>query len=224
MGPRLNGEGGEHARTRDTIRSLLGLAAVGLISALVGCSSSRGGGSGGGAVCSGNSSGPSICLEKSTFSAGEPITVHFAGGPAQPMDWIAVYPTNCCSSSCPSGSTLWEYCATNTHSPPPAGVSDGTVVIDAAGNSSNWPLSGGSWGLYYLVNDGYTPIASLTFQIDGGASGASPSCGKGGDGSGSSGVCSSDSDCSGSCSSDCYRCYYPGSCGCGYQGASGCVF
>lgn len=37
------------------------------------------------------------------------------------------------------------------------------------------------------------------------------------------GGCTYDSDCSSACSSDCYQCL-SGSCTCGYEGVSGCVF
>ena len=48
-------------------------------------------------------------------------------------------------------------------------------------------------------------------------------CGScGGGGSGDDG-CKNDSDCSSKCGSDCYQCY-AGSCSCGYEGVSGCVF
>lgn len=40
---------------------------------------------------------------------------------------------------------------------------------------------------------------------------------------GPSGGCKNDSDCESACSSDCYQCL-SGSCTCGYEGVSGCVF
>jgi hypothetical protein len=171
-----------------------------------------------GELCSGGS-GASLCIDKSSFAAGEPISVRFAGGPGQPKDWIAVYPSGCCAPTCPSGSTLWEYCATDTHTATGSGVTNGTVIIDAAGNPQNWPLPSGTWDLLYLVDDGYSPIAKLTFQVGSGGN-APGSCGN----SSSGGGCTYDSDCSSHCSNDCYQCL-SGSCTCGTENSYGvCTF
>jgi hypothetical protein len=169
------------------------------------------GSSGGDGACNTGPTGASICIEKTSFGAGESITVHFAGGPGTAKDWIAVYPAGCCSPSCPGGSTLWEYGATDSHNAPPAGVTNGSVVIDALGNSSNWPLTPGSWEMLYLADDGYDPLARIGFEIEGDP--VSAPCGH--SGSSSSG-CSSDGDCSSSCSNDCYQCL-GGSCSCGSE-------
>lgn len=150
-----------------------------------GASSSRSGGgsgqgSGGGStsspICS-SGSGPKICIDQSSFTAGSPIAVRFSGGPARPKDWIAVYPSGRCNPSCPSGSTLWQYCGTNTQTAASTGKSSGTVTIDSSANASSWPLSNGTWELLYLVDDGYDPIARLTFQVTGGS--AAPKCSPG---------------------------------------------
>jgi phospholipase C len=109
--------------------------------------------------------GATITLDKTSFASGETITVHFAGGPGNPKDWIAVYPRNATPAT---GSTLWNYCATGTHTATTASVTSGTVTLAAssAGNASSWPLApGSSWTAFYLVNDGYTSIASVQFDI-----------------------------------------------------------
>jgi phospholipase C len=113
-------------------------------------------------------SNASLTLDKTSFASGETITLHFAGGPGNPKDWIAVYPR---TDTPHSGSTLWNYCATNTHTATAATVTSGTVTLDAnsansTNNVSNWPLAAGSsWTAYYLVNDGYTSVASVQFDI-----------------------------------------------------------
>ena len=109
--------------------------------------------------------GATITLDKTSFASGESIAVHFAGGPGNPKDWIAVYPRTVTPVS---GSTLWSYCATGTHTATAAAVTSGTVTLDAnsAGSASSWPLAAGSsWTAYYLVNDGYTSVASVQFDI-----------------------------------------------------------
>jgi len=214
-----------HRYTFTSSAFTLSTALATIAAALVAACGGSGGGKGGsesadGMVCS-TGAGPQICIEKTTFAAGEPITVYFKGGPALPKDWIAIYPGSCCDSTCPSGSTLWEYCMTDTHSATSAGVASGSVVIGASGNPSNWPLAGGTWDLLYLSNDGYTPMARLSIQVDNSGKGATGSCGHS---ASSSSGCSSDGDCSSSCSNDCYQCL-SGSCSCGSEDSYGvCTF
>jgi phospholipase C len=110
-------------------------------------------------------SGAFVTLPKTSFASGETITVTFGGGPGNAKDWIAVYPR---TDTPHSGSTLWAYCATNNHTATSQTVTMGTVTLDAnsANNANMWPLAAGtSWTAYYLVNDGYTSIASVEFDI-----------------------------------------------------------
>jgi phospholipase C len=109
--------------------------------------------------------GATVTLDKTSFASGEAITVHFAGGPANPKDWIALYPRNAVVMS---GSTAWKYCASDTHTAPATGVASGSIVLDASSvnNASSWPLAAGSsWTVYYLVNDGYSAIASVQLDV-----------------------------------------------------------
>jgi hypothetical protein len=138
--------------------------AAAAIAALAACASKATGTDG--SICS-SGSGASVCLAKSTFDVSEAIDVQFAGGPGKPKDWVAVYPAGACNPTCPRGSTLWKYCATNTHSASDATVTSGSVTIDQAGNTSNWPLPPGNWEMLYLVDDGYSPIAKVSFTVAG---------------------------------------------------------
>jgi phospholipase C len=106
-----------------------------------------------------------ITLPKTSFASGEAITATFGGGPGNAKDWIAVYPR---MQTPMSGSTAWEYCANSSHTAPTQGVTMGTVTLGASSvsNASAWPLAAGtSWTAYYLVNDGYTSVASVEFDI-----------------------------------------------------------
>jgi phospholipase C len=106
-----------------------------------------------------------ISVDKPTYNSGDTITVTFSGGPGNAKDWIAVYPRG---TSPVSGSTLWNYCNSNTHTAGATGVTSGTVTLDvnSAGAAGNWPLKPGtSWTVYYLLNDGYTAIASVQFDV-----------------------------------------------------------
>jgi phospholipase C len=111
--------------------------------------------------CGGNAS---VTLDKTSFASGESIVVHFSGGPGNPKDWIGVYPR---TDTPHAGSSLYDYCATDTHTATTQSVTSGTVTLDANSvNQATWPLAAGSsWTAYYLVNDGYDSIASVQFDI-----------------------------------------------------------
>lgn len=149
---------------RVNTRALVAVAATS--AALGACGSSNTGASGSAPNCS-SGSGPSLCLASSTFDVGQKIDVQFAGGPGKTKDWVAVYPAGECDPTCPSGSTLWKYCATNTQTASGTTVTSGMVTIDEAANARNWPLRPGNWEMLYLVDDGYSPIARLSFKVVG---------------------------------------------------------
>jgi phospholipase C len=109
--------------------------------------------------------GIELTVDKTTFASGEPIVVHFAGGPANSKDWIAAYPRY---QSVLPGSTIWKYAGSDTHSAPGSGKSEGSVTLDAsaANESADWPLQpGSSWTLYFLLDDGYTAVDSIDIEI-----------------------------------------------------------
>lgn len=196
------------------------VAAVGIVGAALMSAFACSSGIAPGTYCS-TAPGPSVCLQKAAFEPGETIRVDFAGGPAMPKDWIAIYPADCCSPTCPSGSNLWKYCATDTRDSGGTPVSSGSVTIDSSANACNWPLSPGDWQVLYLVDDGYSPIAELTFHVNG-ATGAAGQCGGAGcPGGTTGGGCTSDSQCGG----ECPRCS-SGHCDVGYVSSitGNCVF
>ena len=59
------------------------------------------------------------------------------------------------------GSTIWEYVG-GSHTAG-AALTQGTVQLGAG--SGTWPLTVGSWTAYFLVDDGYTPIGSIEFDV-----------------------------------------------------------
>ncbi|MFI5300883.1 MAG: phospholipase C, partial [Polyangiales bacterium] len=105
-----------------------------------------------------------LTLDKTSFASGESIVLHFSGGPGGPKDWITVYPR----TATPTGTTtLFDYCATGSHTLPTVGVTSGTVTLDATSDpGGNWPLAGAtSWTAYYMVNGTHTAIASVEFDV-----------------------------------------------------------
>lgn len=137
------------------------------IAVLTATCSSKDPGTGGSAPNCSSGTGPSLCLAKSTFEVSEAIAVQFAGGPGLAKDWVAVYPAGACNPTCPRGSTLWKYCATDTQDASGATVTSGMVTIDRSANPPDWPLSPGNWEMLYLVDDGYSPIAKVSFAVIG---------------------------------------------------------
>ena len=106
-----------------------------------------------------------ITLDRDTFASGEPIKVHFAGGPGDPKDWIAVYAGPVTPASVPA---LWTYVATGSQTASAATLTHGTVKLDAAsaGSPGAWPLAPGtSWTAYFMVNGGHKVIASVGFDV-----------------------------------------------------------
>src|SRR5581483_8628423 len=114
------------------------------------------------AAGTGGCAGPILTLSKTSFAPGESIVVTFANGPGNPKDWIAVYPKGVTPHS---GSTIWSYVG-GGHTAS-AGLTQGTVTLDATSvnQASSWPLAVGSWTAFYLVNDGYSSIASIEFDV-----------------------------------------------------------
>jgi len=109
--------------------------------------------------------GGKLWLDKSTFAPGEDIVVHFSGGPGNPADWLGAYPLH---DSIQMGSSFWGYVGGADHTAT-VGNTSGTITLHAASaGTTPWPLpAGSSWMLYFLVNDGYDPIASIRVDISG---------------------------------------------------------
>jgi phospholipase C len=108
-----------------------------------------------------------LTTDKPTYAQGEAIHVTFTGGPGnQPKDWIGVYPYGPSGPTPPQpGSFAWEYIdGTQTAGASPA---MGTVTIDASsiGSMGTWPMPQGGYIAYYLLNDGYTSVASIDFNV-----------------------------------------------------------
>jgi phospholipase C len=107
--------------------------------------------------------GPIVKTDKTSYARGEPITVTFANGPGNSTDWIGVYPKGVTPH--PS-SVIWGYVGGGGHTAT-IGVSDGTITLTkpSANNTANWPLAVGQWVAYLLVQDGYTSVASVEFDV-----------------------------------------------------------
>jgi phospholipase C len=115
--------------------------------------------------CAGNLT---LSLDKPIYAPGDPIKITFANGPGSNMnDRIALYTYPASGPTLPSaGATLaWVYIGgSQTASTAPA---MGTVTLDMTTVTMNgkWPLASGGYIVYYLLDTGYTSIASKDFNV-----------------------------------------------------------
>lgn len=98
---------------------------------------------------------PFVRTVKRVYTPGEPITVTFTNGPANPADWVGIYK----AGEVPGGpvSTLWNYVGgTQTAG---EGKADGTVSFPSGLAET------GDYEVFFLENDGYTVLASEPFAV-----------------------------------------------------------
>lgn len=97
---------------------------------------------------------PAIQTDHSAYYPGEDIIVTFADGPANPKDWVGIYPDGVTPGSV--GSTRWQYTDAGGGT---QGVSDGMLTFAAGLNFA------GTYQVYLLLNDGYTIAAVASFGV-----------------------------------------------------------
>ena len=89
------------------------------------------------------------------YAPGEPITVTFTNGPANPKDWIGIYKADQAPGSV--ASTRWLYLDGTTSGT--SGKSSGSVTFPAGLTAA------GQYRVYLLENDGYTSLGSEPITI-----------------------------------------------------------
>jgi hypothetical protein len=97
----------------------------------------------------------SVITSRENYFPGEAISVSFAGGPGNPKDWIGIYPDGVTPGS--TGSTLWNY--VNGTRTAGAGLREGSMTFGSGLNLA------GVWTAYLLVNDGYTVVTNVSFNV-----------------------------------------------------------
>ncbi len=97
---------------------------------------------------------PGVTAGSEAYLSGETITVHFANGPGNPKDWIAVYRPDMIPAKVPS--LLWAF--VNGTQIAGEGLVSGSVSF-AAG------LPAGEYVARYLENDVYNQLAEVTFKV-----------------------------------------------------------
>lgn len=100
---------------------------------------------------------PSLLPDRSAYFPGEDIVVAFAGGPGNPKDWIGVYPVDVEPGS--QASTIWRYVDGTGEGGGNVGLKEGTITFPGG------LTLGGDWVAYFLLNDGYTKLATNRFTV-----------------------------------------------------------
>lgn len=89
-----------------------------------------------------------------SYTPNQPITISFTNGPANPKDWIGIYPADRLPGN--GNSLLWNY--VDPANPGTVGLASGTITF-----SAGLPL--GSYIAYFLVNDTYDVLFSEPFSV-----------------------------------------------------------
>jgi hypothetical protein len=97
----------------------------------------------------------SVVTSLENYFPREAISVAFAGGPGNSKDWIGIYPEGVTPGS--TGSTLWNY--VNGTRTAGAGLREGSMTFGSGLNLA------GVWTAYLLVNDGYTVVTNVSFNV-----------------------------------------------------------
>jgi hypothetical protein len=97
----------------------------------------------------------SVVTSLENYFPREAISVSFAGGPGNSKDWIGVYPEGVTPGS--TGSTIWNY--VNGTRTAGAGLREGSMTFGSGLNLA------GVWTAYLLVNDGYTVVTNVSFNV-----------------------------------------------------------
>ena len=97
----------------------------------------------------------SVVTGLENYFPGEAISVSFAGGPGNSKDWIGVYPEGVTPGSVDS--TIWNY--VNGTRTAGAGLREGSMTFGSGLNLA------GVWTAYLLVNDGYTVVTNVSFNV-----------------------------------------------------------
>jgi hypothetical protein len=104
-----------------------------------------------------------LTTDASSYAAGQPITVHWAKGPANRWDWIGVYRAGADNPKKDSY-LVWGYTGGhNAGALPPS--TEGELVLGRDHQGKPWPLPPGRYNVHYLLTDQYTSVGSTTFTV-----------------------------------------------------------
>ena len=106
-----------------------------------------------------------VTTDASSYAVGDPITVHWANGPANRWDWIGVYPADAADPAKDSYG-LWGYTGGHDAGAVPPST-EGDFVLGRDHQGRPWPLPPGRYVVHYLPTDQYVSIGSTAFTVRG---------------------------------------------------------
>jgi endonuclease/exonuclease/phosphatase family metal-dependent hydrolase len=96
---------------------------------------------------------PTLTLSKASYATGEPIVASWRDAPGSRWDWIGIYARG--GDPQADDYLFYQYTGQSVA---------GSVTVDDSGEG-DWPLPAGDYDAHYLLDDGYTSLASASFTI-----------------------------------------------------------
>lgn len=106
-------------------------------------------------LCTAGASAQSLVSQYENYLAGEDIRIDFAGGPGNTKDWVGIYQDEQVPGDV--NSTIWFYVDGTRGGN--AGLREGSLVFPGGLSTP------GVWDAYFLLNDGYTSLTNITFNV-----------------------------------------------------------
>jgi endonuclease/exonuclease/phosphatase family metal-dependent hydrolase len=104
-----------------------------------------------------------LTTDAPSYAVGDPITVHWADGPANRWDWIGVYRAGAADPNKDSY-TVWGYTGGHDAGALPP-TTEGELVLGREHQGKPWPLPPGRYVAHYLLTDQYKSVGSTTFTV-----------------------------------------------------------
>ena len=104
-----------------------------------------------------------LTTDAAAYTAGNPVTISWADGPANRWDWIGVYPAGAADPE-KDDYLVWGY--TGGHDAgalPPS--TEGDLVLGRDHQGRPWPLPPGRYVAHYLLTDQFTSVGSTAFTV-----------------------------------------------------------
>ena len=98
---------------------------------------------------------PLVRVNKRTYTTGEAIITTFSSGPGNPKDWVGIYQEGQTPGNVDS--TIWNY--TDGTQNGIGAVTDGSITFTTGLTAP------GRYVAYFLLNDGYTALATESFTV-----------------------------------------------------------
>ena len=104
-----------------------------------------------------------LTTDASTYAVGDPITVHWADGPANRWDWIGVYPAKAANPE-KDNYLIWGYTGGHDAGALPP-TTEGDLVLGREHQGKPWPLPPGRYVAHYLLTDQYISVGTTSFTV-----------------------------------------------------------